>query len=379
MHSSSYTQRDIGKLIKKSIKQEFIDILPLPMAANCFYSKKDIINTVIYSVTNDTFVEYGSKKLKKKRAASPSSDTVFYHLPKLDAQNVFSTFQQTNDILLKHVQNHGIFDISVWCGLDIHEIPWFGKRKDMHVLGMERVRGTNFGHGYASIECVEPGKRLTLSVVPLSQFITKKKIIRFLVNETRKYVKISRLFPDRDFFNVESINTLKELSAPFIIPAKRNKEIDKMIREFKQKCQSPHYEEHYSLIMEYTLIRGKSSATFTLVIAVESPKKPDDEWNIFAYATNMPVTKQNAIELADNYRIRWGIETGYRVKEEVRGKTCSRKYAIRLLLQLLSVLLYNLWQLCNLIINIMMRWNKKRYLIILEEFKDIISDEIIGR
>jgi putative transposase len=379
MHSSSYTQKDIGKLLKKSIKKEFIDILPLPMAANCFYSKKDIINTVIYSVTNNTFVEYGSKKLKKKRGISPSSDVVFYHLSKLDAQNVFSTLQQTNDILLKHVQNHGIFNTSVWCGLDIHKIPWFGKKKDIHVLGMERVRGTNFGHGYASIECVEPGKRLTLSALPLNQFTTKKKIIHFLVNQTRKYVKISRLFLDRDFFNVESINALKETSAPFIIPVKRNKKIDKIIQEFKQKCQSPPHEEHYSLTTEYELKKGKYSATFTLVIIVESPKTPDDEWNVFAYATNIPVTKENAIKLADSYRSRWGIETGYRVKEEVRGKTCSRKYAVRLLLQLLSVLLYNLWQLCNLIIHILVKWNKNRYLIILDEFKDIISDVIIGR
>lgn len=35
-------------------------------------------------------------------------------------------------------------------------------------------------------------------------------------------------------------------------------------------------------------------------------------------------------------------ETGYRVKEKVRGKTCSRNYSVRLLLQLLSILLYDL-------------------------------------
>jgi putative transposase len=241
------------------------------------------------------------------------------------------------------------------------------------------VRGTNFGHGYASIECVSTGKRFTLAALPLHQFTTKKKLIKYLVNETRKHVDISRLFLDREFFNIESINALKELSVLFVVPAIRNKKIDRMIREFEQKCRRPPYEKHYSLITEYTLEKGKDSATFTLVIIVESPKRLDDEWSVFVYATNMPVTKENAIELADSYRSRWGIETGYRVKEEVRGKTCSRNYAIRLLLQLLSILLYNLWQLCNITLSIAICWSKEGYVIILEEFKDVISDSILGQ
>ncbi len=97
---------------------------------------------------------------------------------------------------------------------------------------------------------------------------------------------------------------------------------------------------------------------------------------MFAYATNIPVTKDNALELADSYRSRWGIETDYRVKEEVRWKTCSRNYAMRLFLQLLSILLYNLWQLCNVTLSIAICWVKEGYVIILEEFKDIISDSI---
>jgi len=379
MHSPHTQKKDIGKFLNKAIKNEIVSNLPISMAENCTYTKKNIINTVVFSVSNNNFIEYSSKRLRDKRGFCPSSDAVFYHLNKLNENTVFSVFQQVNQTLLKQAKGQGVFNKPVWCGLDIHKIPWFGKKKDGHVLGMERVRGTNFGHGYASIECVEPGKRFTLSALPLNQFTTKKKIIAHLVNEARKHVDISRLFLDREFFNIESINALKELSALFVIPAIRNKKIDRMIQGFKQNCQSPPYEEHYSLITEYTLKRGRDSATFTLAIIVESPERFDGEWNVFAYATNMPVTLGNALELADSYRSRWGIETGYRVKEEVRGKTCSRNYAIRLFLQLFSILLYNLWQLCNVTLSIAMCWCKEGYVMILEEFKDIISDSILGR
>jgi IS4 transposase len=281
---------------------------------------------------------------------------------------------------LKQAKHQGVFDKPVWCGLDIHKIPWYGKKKDIFVLGMERVRGTSFGHGYASLECVNPGRRFTLSALPLNQFTTKKKIIGFLVNETREHVDISRLFLDREFFNIESINMLEEFSTLFVIPVKENKKITSLIKEFKQKCQKslPPYETYYTLITDYTLKKVKDSTTFTMVIVVEPPEKPGDEWDVFTYATNIPVTQVNAVEIADSYRKRWGIETGFRVKESVRGKTCSPGYAIRLFLQLLSILLYNLWQLCNIMLFITTCWCKKGYIIILEEFKDIISDSIIG-
>jgi putative transposase len=381
MHSSHTQKKDIGKFLKKSIKKEFANNLPIPMAENCTYTKRNITNTVVFSISNNNFIEYSTKRLQDKKGFCPSSDTVFYHLNKLNENTVFSTFQQTNQTLLKQAKHQGVFDKPVWCGLDIHKIPWYGKKKDIFVLGMERVRGTSFGHGYASLECVNSGRRFTLSALPLSQFTTKKKIISFLVNETRKHVDISRLFLDREFFNIESINMLEELSILFVVPVKENKKISGMIKEFKQNCQKsfPPYETYYTLITRYMLKKGKDSATFTMVIVVESPEKPGDEWDVFAYATNIPVTQVNAVEIADSYRSRWGIETGYRVKENVRGKTCSPDYAIRLFLQLLSILLYNLWQLCNILLFITACWCKKGYVIILEEFKDIISDSIIGR
>ena len=153
--------------------------------------------------------------------------------------------------------------------------------------------------------------------------------------------------------------------------------IDRLCKAKPNPFNTPNSLRHY--FHNHFDVTPVVSTILTLVIVVESPERFDGEWNMFAYATNIPVTKDNALELADSYRSRWGLETGYRVKEEVRGKTCSRNYAIRLFLQLLSILLYNLWQLCNVTFSIAMCWCKEGYVIILEEFKDIISDSILGR
>ena len=379
MHSPQYTHKDIGKLLKKSLKNDFTTTLPLPMADNCTYTKENILKNVIFSITQNVYVAYGSKRLQEQQQKCPSDDDVFYHLNKLNTKQVFSTFTQVNTCLLMQAAQQGIFNSPLQCGLDIHKIPWYGEEKDIHVLGMERVRGTNFGHAYASIECVNTRGRFTLSALPLHQFTTKEQMITYLVTEARTHIKISLLFLDREFFDVESITSLLGLPVHFIIPAEHNDKIKELIISAHHQGIKIPGTESYALIVPYTMKKGKRHVTVTLVVILKPPKKPGEPLDEFAYITNIPATLENALELAESYRNRWGIETGYRVKEEVRGKTCSRQYPVRLLFQLLSILLYNLWQLCNLILRVKLQWNKRKYLVILPEFKDIISDQLSGR
>jgi hypothetical protein len=380
MHSTTYTQKNIGKFLKKSLKNNFIDPLPLPMAGNCTYAKEQILNTVLYAVSEDTYVEYAVDRLQTTLSGDvPSSDDVFYHLNKLDSTTVFSTFQQVNSTVLSQVQYQGVFNHPIWCGLDIHKNPYYGDTRDIHVLGMERVRGTNFGHGYASIECVNTRERFTLAALPLTQFTTKQQMITSLLQEARIHAQISLLFLDREFFDVDSLNTLKDLSTSFVIPAERNPTVKKIILSAHSQNQTILGREECALITTYTMTKKKQSAIVNLVVILYPPKKSGKNWDEFAYVTNIPVTLENALMLAESYRKRWGIETGYRVKEEVRGKTCSPNYAVRLLFQMLSILLYNLWHLCNLILIIRLTWKKKGYPMILNAFRDTIADQIIGR
>jgi len=379
MHSPQYTHKDIGKLLKKSLKNDFTTAaLPLQMADNCTYTKENILKNVMFSIAQNVYVAYGSKRLQQQQKC-PSDDDVFYHLNKLNTKQVFSTFTQVNTCLLTQAAQQGIFNNPLQCGLDIHKIPWYGKEKDIHVLGMERVRGTNFGHAYASIECVNTKGRFTLAALPLHQFTTKKQILTYLVTEAKVHVVISRLFLDREFFDVESLTTLLGLPVHFVIPADHNDKIKELIISTHHQGVKIPGTESYALITPYTMKKGKQQVTVILVVILYPSKKPGETMDEFAYVTNIPVTLENALELAESYRNRWGIETGYRVKEEVRGKTCSRQYPVRLLFQLLSIFLYNLWQLCNLILRVKLQWNKRKYLVILPEFKDIISDQLSGR
>ena len=47
--------------------------------------------------------------------------------------------------------------------------------------------------------------------------------------------------------------------------------------------------------------------------------------------------------LPEEYRKRWGIETGYRQIEEIRPRTTSRDDVFRMMLFYTALLFYNLW------------------------------------
>ena len=103
------------------------------------------------------------------------------------------------------------------------------------------------------------------------------------------------------------------------------------------------------------------------------PKEKDE---VFAFVTSLHVSLDNCLEIAESYRKRWGIETGYRVKKKLRGKTCSTYYPIRLLFQLISVLLYNLWIFLNIIACWGMVNMPRTYPITINRFKKMIIEEL---
>lgn len=90
--------------------------------------------------------------------------------------------------------------------------------------------------------------------------------------------------------------------------------------------------------------RDDVETTFVHVIYYKNGKKHD-----FSFYTNITVNEGNIMALAETYRDRWGIENGYLEKLWIKEKTHSPNMGVRYFLFFLSVLIYNLWILLNLI------------------------------
>ena len=388
MHSNIHDGKKT-KIVKKVITGHLKERIPIKEAPNIQFNKNDILNPVFGAIYSRDFIESYVEDLRGNGHTIPSGDTIFYRLKDLTLTDVKNCWYSTNEDILKEVERLGLFDKPIDRGIDCHDTGWFGK-DEKHIFGTNQIRGTNYAHRYMSIESLEKNLRTTFHAVPMNQFSNKSECLRELLITTKRWLRkggINHL--DRGFFDLDTIPVLQELNQDFVIAAKRNKKIDRIEREAKVQSEIiPHEylpgklrqkKATYSFyVTQYTMERGKKSATFNLVYVFTQYEDPQKKSETFIFGTNLKVDCNNVLTLSEGYRKRWGIETGYRIKKDVKGKTCSPNYVIRALFQMLSILLYNLWVLCNILLSEVILI-KKGYPLSMCGFRKILSRIIIDK
>ena len=111
-------------------------------------------------------------------------------------------------------------------------------------------------------------------------------------------------------------------------------------------------------------VKGRTCTWHTNMLIIDSElvdgKKPKDgKQRFLLYATNLDVTQENAVHLAQLYERRFGIEPEYRTeKHEFTGKTTSHNHSIILFFLLLAVILRNLWLLWQWLIAMRNGWKR---------------------
>src|SRR5579884_2920826 len=99
---------------------------------------------------------------------------------------------------------------------------------------------------------------------------------------------------------------------------------------------------------------SEEEASFGLMIYRKKDAKETDPTTdqYIVFATNMKYSDAKKIyrKIPLEYKKRWGIETGFRVQNTIKAMTTSQNYTIRIIYRMLSVIIYNLWQLANILL-----------------------------
>lgn len=333
-----------GPLQKRISKREYKYLLVhlaqlLNLASNSLFKPKDIAKPVVKASIDNKFIESVCNHLRKKGITIPTGDDVFYHLAgnKLRISNVYAQIDSMLKSSFIRARRYINFRVPLCIAIDYHDIPYYGKgdrKLTKWVCGCKDRRGTKKVFKFITVCIVVKGRRFTLAVLPVSVFDKTPDLLERIIRDTRKYTRIKYAFLDRGFYSVDVIKRLIKLEIGFVMPViKHNaKKPDKDILQLMRK----HYCEGVYRF-KYTLGTKYNNVTFTVVV------KKDE--NVVGFATN---TKLRAETIGEWYRKRWGIETGYRVKEEFRARTCSVSIVVRLLFNMLSFVMYNLWVLVNI-------------------------------
>ena len=134
---------------------------------------------------------------------------------------------------------------------------------------------------------------------------------------------------------------MESLKLEYIIPARDNPKVLKY-----KKMEIKYYNGISFLVINDTISSGKESVKTNFVHIIYYP---DRKRHDFSFYTNINVNEDNVRDIAEIYRERWGIENGYLEKKDVKEKTHSPDMGVRYFLFFISVLLYNMWVLFNII------------------------------
>ena len=159
----------------------------------------------------------------------------------------------------------------------------------------------------------------------------------------RNDIKTKQVLLDREFFSTAVIHELKQNHQTFLMPARKTDGIKKAIIQYVNNDRES--------ISEYAIHdSSKHVESFTLVIIPNPrPKKPNITDQYLVFATNLRADKifWNLHTLPEEYRKRWGIETGYACVGKFRPRTTSRNQSMRFMCFFYPLILFNVWIIAN--------------------------------
>jgi hypothetical protein len=326
--------------------------LKFSAAKNSLYKTSNINYCLIQLSLSEGYAESGLANLQEKCSPKnnvPTGRTFRARIERLKETQIREALTNSNDQVLQVIKSYGVFKRKAVVAIDYTRDLFYGNPNTKNVVGGKQEKGTPWGYCYASIDVVEAGRRLTLYTLTVNQFTEKAQAVEKLITEAKaRGVHIGLVLLDRAFFTIDVITTLLKLKVYFIMPAVKNSKVKEAMQNYDKKEPTKRF----------TLGDQRKNVRFNLVIyprtAEQLPKnkKLNARDLYFGFATNLPGSLATELPafIPCEYRRRWGIETGFRVQDNVMAKTTSKKYMVRLLYHLASVLFYNVWNYANLLL-----------------------------
>ena len=222
---------------------------------------------------------------------------------------------------------------------DLTFIPYHGEAQESadEVRRSQAKSGTTHFHVYASAYIIRKNKRVTVAVAYVRAGQTLLEVVLCLLDRLKTLdIGLKRLLLDRQFATVEVIRFLDCQTWQTIlpIPARSNQ-----LKDLKRSARR-------SQVLDYTMrspTAGRVTFTLHLVCRYKRGRRGKHGLERLLFAVLGRPWRGSPGDLADTYRTRFGIETGYRLMNSVRARTSSRDPRLRFLFVGLAFALLNLW------------------------------------
>jgi hypothetical protein len=309
----------------------------IPLSANgesC--QTDDLWRILLAAAARGTTIEAACADLER----APDANTVRGHLAEQLPEASIPELQQQWNTLLSSLIPDWLRERPQEVALDFHDEPYYG-RDDPHdpknwvCRGEARALPTRF-YRCATAYVLVRDVRLTIAVVFVKPTMDKVTVLERLLGAFQDAgLAIKCLFADKGFCSIPCLRYLLRRHIPAIIAMPRS---GKQGGSRKLCCGQKSYRTAYTL---QSAEHGKLRVPVAVVRTYQRRRSGRRQLRFLLYVclgVGGPL-----IQLRRRYRRRFGIETGYRLMEQVRARTTSPNPALRFLLIGVALLIVNMW------------------------------------
>ncbi len=348
-----------GKKIEREVQKHILGFLDsgfsLSPGKRAKYSAEDHLNVLLKTAFEQKYIQGTARRLRSNRELQLPSGWTARRLPgSKDAGCLERELQSVNSSVLDTARRMGLFRKQVICAIDSSDTEYYGET-DTLVVGGKQKNGTNDFHRISTTVPVTGGIKFDLGMVVRKPMDSDTGAIRSLIDSSSACVDAWLYLLDRGFRSAENWKLFDDMGKRYLTPYPLDDRIEREIEKVKGLSMR--------IIAGYE-VKGRACTWHTNMLIIDSEpvdgKKPKDgKQRFLLYATNLDVTQENAVHLAQLYERRFGIESEYRTeKHEFTGKTTSRNHSIILFFLLLAVILRNLWLLWQWLIAMRNGWKR---------------------
>lgn len=288
----------------------------------------------------------------KREKGTPDADTHLRNIKRLDQEGIRAMIDEGICRMLRHAKRNLEFDRPVDVAIDMTYVAYYGERDEVEmIMGAPDTKAYDWCYKFATLTVVGENVKFTLAMQPVQKGDTVGEVVRELYWQARERVNIRMVYADSEFCSADTIHALEEAGVKYVIPSPKNKRVKREIGRMEQDVK---------VLNEYTIygqVKGETSNHPAPTNLILLPSSADDDKTI-AFITNKDVDDEIRLDwrrakgIVDRYSRRWGIENSYKTIKDFLAWTTSKDFTVRLFYFGFAVLLYNMWLLVDLLVQV---------------------------
>jgi hypothetical protein len=284
---------------------------------------------------------------------APDADTHLHNIKQLDPDEIQVMVNEGIGRMVGKAKQHLQFDRPAEAAIDMTYVAYYGERDELEmVMGAPRTKEYDWCYKFATLTVVGENVKFTLAMRPVKKGDRIGHIVRELLERGREHVSIKTVYADSEFCAVDVIYALEGANCQYVIPSPKNKRVKREIDRMERDVKVLDEYGMYGRIADGGDTRHRAETNLILL-----PSTADED-NTVAFTTKKNVgdetsyDRQLAKGVVNRYSRRWGIENSYKTIKDFLAWTTSKDFSVRLFYFGFAVLLYDMWLLVDLIVQV---------------------------